>query len=141
MRSAEYRILEYARSEDEVNGVSFLVVLRLSDSDNPCLRAYALDTWKRLAADVDDRTVQDLEDFVYDLRRRLVADRSAITDGFFDAIGDLNIGPLRTSQSGSFSLHNPDELPFFFPDRPGELVLLPQQDMTLLLDMFSGLQS
>ena len=133
MRSAEYRVLEYARSEDVVKGVDFLVVLRLPDATGPCLRAYLLDTWSDLASKSDDRTIQDLEDFVYDLRQKLVADRSMMTDGFFDAIEDLNIGPLRTSEAGSFRFDNSDASLSLFSDRPGELTLLPEDTIKSLL--------
>ena len=135
MRNVEYRVLEYARSEDEVKGIDFLVVLRLSEGTGSSLRACILDTWKNLAAQLDDRTIEDLDAFVYDLRQRLVADQSATNDGFFEAIGDLNIGPLRTSQSGSFFFDDFGRLPFLDPDRPGELVLLPQENINRFIAM------
>ena len=116
-----------------------MVVLRLPNGTGPYLRAYLLDTWKELAVTSDDRTIEDLEDFVYDLRQKLVADRSSVGDGFFDAIGDLSIGPLRTSEIGSCRLDHFDKLSFLAPLRAGELTLLPEDTIKQLIGTIRGL--
>jgi hypothetical protein len=134
MGSAEYRILEYARSENVIRGVDFLVVLRLPNATGPCLRAYLWDGWKTVIDSATDNAIEYLEAVLYDVRQNLVADRSPMSGGFFDAIDDLNIGPLRTSAAGSFQFEESNQLPSSFPDRAGELTLLSRDGITSMIE-------
>jgi hypothetical protein len=99
MKHCDYQILEYASSELQASGVPFLVVVRLREQNSSTLKAFILRQWKTKVGVLSKEDLSEVETFLLDLEVQTGGQIGS--DAFFEQSASLNVGPVRSSVSGS----------------------------------------
>ena len=137
MKKVGYRVVAYAASERVVNGTDLLVLLKLPYG-GLSLRAYIIDDWQSVLRPPDELVAEYIRDVLFDVRQHLLMNEPEV-DAFFEAINEMNVGPLRISASGVCHLEGIENLHLELGGQTNDLIRCSPDAFLTLKNRIQGL--
>ncbi|GGA80089.1 hypothetical protein GCM10011507_34190 [Edaphobacter acidisoli] len=104
-----YHILEYTTSELQSDGKPFAIVLYQDEERPSTLGGFILRNWEEVLCHRAPSEISVIRDFLSDVAHYSQAEE-ILSKGFFQHLGALSTGPIRTFVSGNCSLEDLDSL-------------------------------
>jgi hypothetical protein len=111
MTFCDYHVMEYTCSELQSEGVPFAIVVYLEATESCAFEGFVLHNWETVLHSATENEISTVRAFLVDLQYYSQSDRAA-SKGFFQSLGNLNIGAIRTLVSGACT---PDDLDSVVP--------------------------
>ena len=107
--TTHYHILEYTTSELQNDGTPFAIILFREEERLCPLGGFVLRNWEEVLCDQVPSDISIIRDFLCDIVHYSQAEE-ILLKGFFQRLGVLGAGPIRTFASGTCSPEDLDAL-------------------------------